>query len=117
MVSYRSKQFTLAGEMALTHDTVTAPVKVPTNGHLYSAYGVFKFPKSKAALLARVDIQNPQAGNGTDQQTRFIGGVSYQLHPNWRLLADWDFLDYQGTPTAAQEATRSQALFQTQFTF
>ena len=117
MVSYRSKQIALAAEAAVTHDTATAPVKVPTNGHVYSAFAVYKFPKSKAAVLARVDVTNPQAGNGTDQQTRFVGGVSYQLHPNWRLLADWDFVSFQGTPTAAQEAVRSQALFQTQFTF
>ncbi len=117
MLSYRSKQATLAAEMALTHDTVTAPVRVPTNGHLYSAFGVYKFKNSKAAVLGRVDIFNPQAGNGTDQQIRYIGGASYQIHPNWRLLVDLDIVDYQGTPTAAQEAARSQALFQTQFTF
>jgi len=115
MVSYRTKQITLAGEAALTRDSVTAGTM--TNGHVYSAFGVYKVPQSKAAVLARLDVFHPQAGNSTDKQTRFIGGVSYQLSPNWRLLADWDYVDYQGTPTAAQEATRSQALFQTQFTF
>lgn len=117
MVSYRSKQVTLAAEAAFTRDTLTAPAQAPLNGHIYSAFGVYKFPKSKAALLARVDIENPQAGNGTDQQTRFIGGASYQLSPNWRLLADADLLSFQGTATPAQEAVRSQAYFQTQFTF
>ena len=117
MVSYRSKHVTLAGEAAIARDTVTAPRQTPINGHIYSAFGVFKFPKSKAALLARVDLENPQAGNGTDQQTRFIVGASYQLSPNWRLLADADLVSFQGTPTAAQEAVRAQALFQTQFTF
>jgi len=43
--------------------------------------------------------------------------VSYQLSPNWRLLGDWDYVSLQGTPTVAQDAVRSQALFQTQFTF
>jgi len=43
--------------------------------------------------------------------------VSYQLTPNWRLLGDWDYVDFQGTPLVAQDAVRSQALFQTQFTF
>ena len=64
-----------------------------------------------------MDIEHPQAGNTTDKQTRFIGGVSYQLTPNWRLLGDWDYVDFQGTPLVAQDAVRSQALFQTQFTF
>jgi len=115
LVSYKSKQVTLAGEAAFTRDSVTGGAM--TNGHVYSAFGVFKFPKSKAAVIARVDIVHPQAGNTTDKQTRLIAGASYQLHPNWRLLLDWDFLGYQTTPTPAQEATRSQALFQTQFTF
>jgi hypothetical protein len=110
MISYKAKQITLAGEGAITRDTIF-------NGHVYSAFGVYKIPQSKAAVLARVDVFHPQAGNTTDKQTRFIGGVSYQISPNLRVLGDWDYVSYQGTPTAAQEATRSQALFQTQFTF
>jgi len=113
MVSYKSKQITLAGEGAVTRDPGTPRV----NGHVYSAFGVYKFPQTKAAVLARLDIFHRQAGNPTDKQTRFIGGVSYQISPNLRVLGDWDFVSYQGTPTAAQEATRSQALFQTQFNF
>lgn len=112
MVSYRSKQITLAGEAAVTQDGALGVAA----GHVYSAFGVFKLPRSKAALLARVDVADAQAGVA-DRQTRLIGGVSYQLSPNWRLLGDWDYVSFQGTPTAAQEAVRSQALFQTQFTF
>jgi len=111
MVSYKTKQLTLAGEGAITRDPG------PVNGHVYSAFGVYKIPQSKAAVLARVDIFHPQAGSTTDKQTRFIGGVSYQISPNLRVLGDWDYVSYQGTPTATQEATRSQALFQTQFNF
>ncbi len=113
MVSYKSKQLTLAGEAAATRDGGAAL----TNGHVYSAFGVYKFSPSKAAVIARVDIFHPQAGSTTDKQTRFIGGLSYQISPNLRVLGDWDYVSYQGTPTAAQEATRSQALFQTQFNF
>ena len=111
MVSYKTKQITLAGEAAATRDPG------PVNGHVYSAFGVYKFTQSKAAVIARVDIFHAQAGSTTDKQTRFIGGLSYQISPNLRVLGDWDFVSYQGTPTAAQEATRSQALFQTQFNF
>src|SRR6266566_3482200 len=110
MLSYRTKQLTLAGEAAAAQDGLGAA----TNGHLYSAFGVYKFTPSKAAVIARVDIFHPQAGNTTDKQTRVIGGVSYQISPNLRVLGDWDYVTYQGTPTAGQEATRSQALFQTQ---
>ncbi len=112
MVSYRSKQITLAGEGAVTQD---GPLGSQA-GRVYSAFGVYKFSKSKAAVIARVDLEDPQAG-AADRQTRFIGGVSYQLTPNWRLLGDWDYATFQGTPNAAQDAVRSQALFQTQIQF
>ncbi|HYK83048.1 MAG TPA: hypothetical protein VEU55_07865 [Gemmatimonadales bacterium] len=113
MVSYRSKQVTLAAEAAATQDgTLSA-----ANGHVYSAFGVYKFPQTKAAVIARVDVTHRQTGT-VDRQNRYIAGVSYQLSPNWRLLADWDYANYQTDPlNAANYATRSQALFQTQFTF
>jgi hypothetical protein len=113
MVSYRTKQLTLAGEAAATQDGVLTA----TNGHVYSAFGVYKVPDSQVAILGRVDITHKQSG-ATDQQTRYIAGVSYQLTPNWRLLADWDYANYQTDAlNAANDPTRSQALFQTQFTF
>jgi len=113
MVSYRSKHLSLAGEAASAQSGPQGAI----NGHVYSAFGVYKVPASKVAILGRVDITHLQAG-ATDKQTRFIGGVSYQLTPNWRLLGDWDYANYQTDPlNAANYATRSQALFQTQFTF
>jgi hypothetical protein len=113
MVSYRTKQLTLAGEAIVAQDGLGAA----TNGHVYSAFGVYKVPDSKVAVIGRVDITHKQAG-ATDKQTRIIGGVSYQLSPNWRLLADWDYANYEtDLLNAANDATRSQALFQTQFTF
>jgi hypothetical protein len=116
MVSYRTKQLTLAGEAAATQDGVlTGPTAA--NGHVYSAFGVFKVPDSKVAVIGRVDITHKQSGV-SDQQTRYIAGLSYQLSPNWRLLADWDYANYQtDILNAANDPTRSQALFQTQFTF
>lgn len=116
MVSYKSKQVTLAGEAAVTRDSVAADL-ANRNGHVFSAYGVYKFPQSKVAVIGRLDVRHAQAG-ATDKITDFIGGVSYQLSPNWRLLADWDHAGYQTDAlNAANDATRSQALFQTQFTF
>ena len=113
MVSYRSKHLSLAGEAASAQSGPQGAI----NGHVYSAFGVYKVPASKVAILGRVDITHLQAG-ATDKQTRFVGGVSYQLTPNWRLLGDWDYANYQTDPlNAANYATRSQALFQTQFTF
>jgi len=113
MVSYRSKQITLAAEAAATQDGILSA----TNGHVYSAFGVYKFPQTKAAVIARVDLTHKQSG-AVDRQNRYIVGASYQLSPNWRLLADWDYANYQtDLLNAANYATRSQALFQTQLAF
>ena len=121
MVSYRTKQITLAGEYAVTKDSTTGPVPAPvahSSGSVASFFGVYRFTNSKAAVLARVDLTDPNTNVGNNRLTRFIGGASYQLSPNLRLLADLDMLSYQGgAPTPALEATRSQAFFQAQFTF
>src|SRR5205085_12651113 len=113
MISYRSRQITLAGEAAITQDGQLSAL----NGHVYSAFGVYKVPQSKVGVIARVDVTHAQAG-AIDKGTRYIAGVSYQLSPNWRLLADWDYSDFQtdvlNTPNYA---TRSQAPFQTQINF
>jgi hypothetical protein len=83
-----------------------------------SVFGVYHLANSKVALLARVDLTDPNTDTGNNRLTRVIGGASYQLAPNLRLLADLDMLSYQGgAPTPAAEATRSQAFFQAQFTF
>ncbi len=58
MVSYRTKQLTLAGEAVATQD---GPLTA-TNGHVYSAFGVYKVPDSKVAVIGRVDITHKQSG-------------------------------------------------------
>jgi hypothetical protein len=119
MLSYRTKNITLAGEFATTKDSVTGTPTPSVTGRVISAFGVYKVPNSKVGIIARVDVTDPNTGSAanTDKLTRIIGGLSYQLSPNLRMLLDIDNLSYQGTPTPAQEAVRSQALFQTQITF
>jgi hypothetical protein len=118
MVSYRSRQLTLAAEYAVTKDSVTAPAVAAVSGNIASVFGVFHLPNSKVALIGRVDLTDPNTNTGNNRQTRIIAGASYQLAPNLRLLADVDMVSYEGgTTTPALEATRSQALFQAQFTF
>ena len=119
MVSYRTRLITLAGEYAVTKDsTAGPPVVAKASGSVASFFGVYRFTNSKAAVLARVDLTDPNTNVGNNRLTRVIGGASYQLSPNLRLLADVDLLTYQGgTPTPALEATRSQAYFQAQLTF
>src|SRR5438309_9781028 len=117
MLSYRSKQFTLAGEYAATKDTVTATPVPETTGRVVRRFGVSHVQSSGVALMARVDVVDPNTSVSGDRQTRVIGGISYQVTPNLRVLADIDNLSYETTPTALQDATRSRGLFQMQFTF
>ncbi len=119
MVSFKTKHVTLAALFAAVKDSVTGTPTPSVSGRVMSAFGVYKVPNSKVGFIARVDIVDPNTGSAanSDKQTRIIGGISYQLSPNLRLLLDIDNLSYQGTPTPAQEAVRSQALFQTQITF
>ena len=81
---------------------------------LFRSYHV---PNSGVALIARVDVVDPNTSVSGDRLTRGIGGVSYQVSPNLRVLADVDLLSYEGTPTPVQDAVRSRGLFQMQFTF
>jgi hypothetical protein len=124
MVSYKSKRFTLAGEYGRVEDQLDnnppatgAPVPL-TKGDVWSVFGVLNIPRTRAALIGRVDLQNPSTAAPNDRQTRFIAGASYQLNPNVRVLADVDNLSLEsGVYPNAIEATRTQGLFQMQFAF
>jgi len=112
-LSYRSKAFLLAGEYAARTDSTPTTAKV--NGSLISVFGFAKIPSSPVGVIARMDIFDPNTASTAtnDKHTEIIGGLSYQLSPNVRLLADLDRLSYQTSGTKSF----TQALFQTQFTF
>jgi hypothetical protein len=111
MLSYRTTQYTVAGEYASNKDG-------GTTGSVISAFGVYHFNRSKFSGIARVDLLDPDNNVSGDHQTRIIAGVSYQVSANLRLLLDVDNLSYQGgSPSPALEAVRFPILFQTQFTF
>ena len=116
MLSYRSRQLTVAAEYAVTRDSATAST-VLLQGRVISAYSVYRVPKSRVTLLGRFDSVDPNTGVSGDRQNRTIAGIGYQFTQNLRLLGNWDRLSYESTPTPAQEAVRSQALFQAQFAF
>ena len=119
-LSYKTQQITLAAEYTATKDTVTGPTPAPaaeTNGSAISAFGVYKVKNSKAAVIARVDVVDPNTNTGNNKQTRVIGGLSYQLTPNLRLLGDVDLLSYEAGATPLQDAAAKRALFQVQITF
>jgi hypothetical protein len=125
MISYKSKMFTLAGEFASVKDSTTGngtvtPVANHT-GRVISGFGVVNVPNSKVALLARVDLTDPNTASGAtnDRLTRIIGGISYQLTQNLRLLAAVDNVSRQGGGPYANafNATRTAGSFVGQFTF
>jgi hypothetical protein len=124
MVSYRSKLFTLAAEYARVSDSLANGPPVGgaatplIDGNIYSAFGVLNIPNTKVALIARFDLQDPNTNLTNDHQTRVIGGISYQVNQNLRVLADIDNLTLQsGVYTNAVNSTRTQGLFQMQVVF
>ncbi len=129
MVSFRSKMLTLAAEYTSTKDSATATANSLKNGSLFSAFGVLHVGASPVAIIGRVDVVNPTTCTNYvaatdcplaaqyDTRTIIIGGVSYQLSPNVRLLADIDRTSYQTPAGAAAPKTLSLAQFQTQFTY
>jgi len=120
MASYRSKLLTLAGEFGRTVDSIpgTGGTTKTVKGNVFSAYGVLNVPNTKVGLLGRVDVQKPDKDLSNNRQTRFIGGISYQINQNLRALADVDNLSLQsGVYPNAIQSTRTQGLFQIQFVF
>ena len=106
MFSYRTQQYTLAGEYVSVKNAAVT-------GSIISAFGVYHLaPPSKIALIGRVDLFDPNTNVANDGNTRIIAGASYQLSPNVRLLADLDRVKGQGGATAV-----NQFLFQAQFVF
>src|SRR6267378_7064745 len=106
MLSYRTNQYTLAGEFV---SVKTAAL----TGSIISAFGVYHLsPPSKIAVIGRVDIVDPNTSVANDGNTRIIGGASYQLSPNVRMLADLDRLKAQAAGAAV-----NQFLIQAQFVF
>ena len=104
-VSYRSQQLTLAGEYVARKDSTQ-------QGSIISAFGVYHLTSSKVAVIARVDLVDPDKNVANNKNTRIIGGVSYQLTANVRLLADLDRLSFESGATAT-----NQVLVQAQFVF
>jgi hypothetical protein len=117
MVSYQSSRLTVGAEGALTRDSSSATPSPLLKGNVLSGFGIYRIPGTMASLVARVDLTDPNTGTDEDRQTRFIGGISYRMHPNLQIFANIDHLDYQGTPTPAQQTLRTQALFQIEFTY
>jgi hypothetical protein len=110
IVSYRTQQLTLAGELVATKDAAVS-------GSILSAFGVYRFTGGKTAAIGRIDVVDPNTNTPGNKQTRVIAGVSYQVQQNLRVLGDVDLLSFEGGTTALQDATRQRALLQMQLAF
>lgn len=124
MLSYKTKAVTLAAEYGMGQDSTGASTPSQKRAVL-SAYGVFNIPNSKAALIARVDSYDPNtdststAKNATaaNKQTRFIGGVSYAISSNLRVLLDLDVNSLQNGSTNSFDRSAKMLFFHTEFKF
>jgi hypothetical protein len=124
MISFQSKLVTLAGEYAVTRDrrddppAPALPDPATVSGRVITAFGVLRVPRSPVSVIGRVDVVDPDTDGAGDRQTRYIGGVAYQVTPNLRLLADIDQLSHEGgAPSPEAAAARSQALVQASYSF
>jgi len=104
MLSYRTTQFTVAGEYVSRKDAAIT-------GSIISAFGVYHLTNSKVALIGRVDIVDPDKNVAGNNTTRIIGGASYQLSPNVRMLADLDRAKASGGTAINQFLIQAQFVF------
>lgn len=119
MLSFKSRLATLAAEYAVTGDREDAPEDggapdpETIQGQVVTAFGVLRVPRSRVALIGRIDVVDPDTDASGDRATRYNGGVSYTVTPNLRLLADVDHVEYEtAAPTPAAEAAATQGLLQ-----
>ena len=110
-LSYRSKNLLLAGQYGSIVDSTAGGAQFSRT--ITSIYGWYRIPSSPVGIIARVDLYDPKLTPTDNKTTDIIGGVSYQLSPNVRLLADVDQLSFENSA----QAKITQGLFQLQFTF
>jgi hypothetical protein len=123
-LSYKSKEVTLGAQIAAGQDSINA-THPKQKSQITSFYGVFNIPKTKAALIARIDTYDPNTDStsaaksaiGANKQTRFIGGIAYNIAPNFRVLADLDLNSLENSSVNAFDKSRQMVYFHTQFTF
>ena len=127
MLSYKNTRLTLAAIVAATQDS-TGPATPRQHGLVESAFGVYNIPRSKFALVSRLDLVDPNSDStsaainstvnvNVNRQTRLIAGVSYTLSPHLRVLADADLVSVANGATNVFDRTARQLYFHTEFKF
>src|SRR2546427_7607514 len=73
---------------------------------------LFPYTTLFRSVIARVDVVDPNTSVSGDRQTRIIGGISYQVSPNLRVLLDVDNLsDRKSTRLNSSHSQISYAVF------
>ena len=120
-LSYKSSKLLLAALVAATKDSSTAGATPEMKGLVISAFGVYNIPQSKAAIIARVDMVNPNTNAAAinDKKMEIIGGVSYTVNKSLRVLADIDHVRQQGigADPSKYTTTSTMGLFQAEYSF
>lgn len=121
MLSWRSRQLTLATQFLSTRDRsdagtgVAGPVK---DGRLFNSFAVAKVPGTTVVAILRLEQFDPNRQVMGDNQTRWTGGVGFRLAPELRVLGAVEHLRYEaGAPTPALDASRVRALMHVALTF
>jgi hypothetical protein len=116
MLSFRSSRMTIAAQALATKDRLASGGDA--DGMVIGGFGVLHARNTPWSLIARAAHIDPNTDADDDASTIFIAGPSYQLSPNVRLLLDIDHTGYQAdVQTAAQQVSRTRALFQAMFSF
>ncbi len=103
LLSYQTSATLVAAELGTTTDSTAASAR--THGSELSLFGTFQRPNSRIGFIARVDVWDPDTDRSpaaaaltASRQTRWIGGVSYQVAKNLRVLFDADIVNVEHGP-------------------
>lgn len=118
MLSWHAGALTLGAQGMLARDELLADEAPPADAILVNAFGVYRIPRSPVAVIGRVHRIDPDRNGPDDAALTVLGGVSYQVAPELRLLGSFESTSYQGTaPTPLAEAARRQLRVQMSMTF
>jgi hypothetical protein len=127
MISYKTKALALAAELVAGQDS-TGGLTPHQNSQLITIFGVYNIPRSKVAVIGRLDSYDPATDTtsaalnsvnnlSVNRQVRAIAGISYAISPNLRVLLDTDLNALQNGGTNTFDRNRQMVYFATEFKF
>lgn len=118
MLSWHEGSLTLGLQGMLARDGLRTAEAPPAEAILVNAFGLYRIPGSPVVVLGRVHRLDPDRNTPGDAALTALGGVSYQVAPELRLLGSFEATSYQGAaPTPVLEAARRQLRLQMMMVF